>query len=312
MDGASTTKPLVSILIPAHNAASTLQVAINSCLNQTYHNLEIIVNLNNCSDASLDIIKNIKSSKLHYIETTEQGIAHARNALVQAAQGKYIAWLDADDIALHKRIELQVYYMEMHPNVDVLGTYAKLRGTQLNVVKWPTKNMVLCQWLYFKNPMVQSSLMIRASSQPNYLPQFDYIEDFEWLCRGINQGKINKIAILNQALVSYLVPPVSKAQSYQQTQKLELIIQSQWQQLGIPWNPQSQEFFKLVRGLQTHKKLVLLSIKYMLAQPWSTGQKAIVYYYLIYFIKTNKSGIALALRYLYLLPAAWLAAPKYK
>jgi len=174
--------PLVSILIPAHNAEKTISAAINSCLNQSYDLIEVLVLNNASTDNTQLVIDGFKDKRLHSFSSSEKGIAKARNLLVTKAKGKYIAWLDADDISMSKRIEKQLDFMEDCPEVDVLGTYVKVRGSsKISAVKWPCGNGALQAWLKFRNPFVQSSLMIRATAKPSYNSDFDYIEDYHWV-----------------------------------------------------------------------------------------------------------------------------------
>jgi glycosyltransferase involved in cell wall biosynthesis len=90
--------PLVSIIIPCYNSERFIEEAINSAINQTYKNIEVIV-INDCStDKSLDIITSF-SSKIH-IENflVNQGVQRARNRGIELAKGEYIKFLDSDDV----------------------------------------------------------------------------------------------------------------------------------------------------------------------------------------------------------------------
>lgn len=103
---AALTTPIVSVVIPSFCAADTLVAAISSALNQTSSSLEIIV----CDDASTDatesIISSIQSPKVHFVKNTQNmGPGRSRDKAISAATGKWIAFLDADDIWLPHRLE---------------------------------------------------------------------------------------------------------------------------------------------------------------------------------------------------------------
>lgn len=102
-------KPLTSIIIPFYNAEKYIEEAIKSAYNQSYENIEVICVDNNSTDNSLSIVKNLKKLKhpsISILEETKSGAPAARNRGLANARGKYIQFLDADDILLsHKIIE---------------------------------------------------------------------------------------------------------------------------------------------------------------------------------------------------------------
>jgi glycosyltransferase involved in cell wall biosynthesis len=100
-------EPLVSVIIPNFNYAGYLREAIDSALEQTYPNTEVVV----VDDGSTDDSKAVLASygdRIKRIEQTNQGVSAARNNGVLASSGEYIAFLDADDIWLPQKIQRQV------------------------------------------------------------------------------------------------------------------------------------------------------------------------------------------------------------
>ena len=115
------TEPLVSIVIPTYNRARLLTKALDSVLNQTYKNIQIIV----IDDGSNDDTRAVLSpymNRICYLTTDHKGAAHARNAGMKAATGKYIGFIDSDDIYLPHKLEIQVAFIEAHPEVDMVFT----------------------------------------------------------------------------------------------------------------------------------------------------------------------------------------------
>ncbi len=110
------TAPLVSVVIPAHNAAPTLDETLRSVLAQTYPSIEIIVVDDGSIDGTWALLQRY-GPLVRAIRQPNAGIGAARNASVQAARGEYIALLDADDLCEPERIALQVDFLQRHPDV---------------------------------------------------------------------------------------------------------------------------------------------------------------------------------------------------
>jgi len=114
--------PLISVLMPAFNVEHYVGPAIESILNQTYLNFELIVLDDGSSDATARIIDSYLDPRLKKVFLAKnKGLVNARNALVGMAQGKYIAFLDSDDLADPRRLELQLQYLESN-HLDLCGT----------------------------------------------------------------------------------------------------------------------------------------------------------------------------------------------
>ena len=111
--------PLVSIIIPTYNRAKLLPVAIQSVLDQTYKNVEIVVIDDGSTDDTSQVLASFKD-KIVYLKSGHKGTAHARNIGMKAAKGDYLAFLDSDDFYISYKIELQVSFMEAHPEVGMV------------------------------------------------------------------------------------------------------------------------------------------------------------------------------------------------
>ena len=118
------TNPLVSVIIPCFNYGRYLQEAIQSVLNQSYPNIEVIV----VDDGSTDNTASIASayeSKINYVYQENQGIGGARNTGIRHANGSFVSFLDADDIWIDNKLRLQVDYLLTYPNFDIVYGFAK-------------------------------------------------------------------------------------------------------------------------------------------------------------------------------------------
>jgi glycosyltransferase involved in cell wall biosynthesis len=111
--------PCVSVIIPTYNSASFIGFAIQSVLNQSYNNIEIIVVDDGSTDDTQHILLPFQGNIISIV-TENKGPAHARNVGMKTASGKYIAFLDADDMYLVHKIELQVTFMEKYPDIGMV------------------------------------------------------------------------------------------------------------------------------------------------------------------------------------------------
>lgn len=115
-------EPLVSVILPVYNSDKYLSESINSILNQTYKNFELIVVNDGSIDTSGNIILSFKDSRIIYLKNdSNRGIAFSTNRAFDIAKGKYIAGADSDDIYLENRLEVQLNFMEENSDIDISG-----------------------------------------------------------------------------------------------------------------------------------------------------------------------------------------------
>lgn len=117
---------LISVIIPIYNREKYLHESIESIINQTYKNLEIILVDDGSSDRSLNICKYYEKvdKRVKVFIQRNQGISIAMRNAVKISKGKYIARMDSDDISALDRYEKQLKYLKEH-NYDILGVYVK-------------------------------------------------------------------------------------------------------------------------------------------------------------------------------------------
>jgi glycosyltransferase involved in cell wall biosynthesis len=114
---------LISIGMPVFNCEKTLKFAVQSILNQTYFNWELIIIDDGSTDNTLDIAKSFKDSRIKVIAGgLNLKLPSRLNQAIAMSRGKYFARMDGDDISYPERLQLQVEYLEKHPEIDLLGT----------------------------------------------------------------------------------------------------------------------------------------------------------------------------------------------
>lgn len=118
---------LVSVLLPVYNAAATVRESIDSILAQTLTDFEFIIINDGSTDNSEEIILSYEDERIRYYSNDgNKGLIYTLNRGIELSQGKYIARMDADDIAYPERLEKQIEIMEKSPDIVVCGT--RIRG----------------------------------------------------------------------------------------------------------------------------------------------------------------------------------------
>lgn len=126
----------VSVIIPTYNSSKYIIECINSVINQTYKNLEIIIVDDKSTDNTIDIIKNINDSRIKLIELSiNSGVSVARNKGIDESTGDYICFLDSDDYWKLKKIEKQINFIK--DKTFIYGEYEYLKNNKKHKVKVP-------------------------------------------------------------------------------------------------------------------------------------------------------------------------------
>jgi glycosyltransferase involved in cell wall biosynthesis len=201
---------MVSVLMPVYNGEKYLREAIKSILNQTFTNFEFIIINDGSTDNSLYIIKSFKDNRIKIIENKENlGLIKTLNKGINLAQGKYIARMDADDIALPKRLEKQIEFLEKNPKYSFVGTRAKYIYNNSNTatinepfIKFEEEEILF--WSFFYCPFVHPSILIHKNILEKYYYNNDYkaAEDYHlWVTLLLNNNKgtnINEVLMLHR------------------------------------------------------------------------------------------------------------------
>lgn len=104
---------LISIVIPVYNSEKYIKETIECILNQTYKNWEIIFVDDGSKDGSVDIIRDYQDERMHlYQNEKNQGPAYTRNKGIEKARGRYLAYMDADDLCDADKLEKQICFMK--------------------------------------------------------------------------------------------------------------------------------------------------------------------------------------------------------
>jgi glycosyltransferase involved in cell wall biosynthesis len=117
--------PVVSIAMSMRNASASISLTLQSLIDQRFTEWELLLLDDGSSDDSLAVAKRFRDERITLLGNGRHlGLATRMNEAVAASRGRYIARMDADDIAYPERIARQVAYLEQHPEIDLLGTRA--------------------------------------------------------------------------------------------------------------------------------------------------------------------------------------------
>ena len=161
----SNTTPLVSIIIPTYNQAKYIEECVESCLGQTYPNLEIIVVDDGCTDSTPEILSRY-GSKIRVITQKNQGAARALNNGIHQSNGNLICWLSSDDAYLPSKIQAQVELALADDSIDLIYTdwfSIDADGKTLKEVKSPYYKEGTLKRLLFGNFINGSSVLMKKT-----------------------------------------------------------------------------------------------------------------------------------------------------
>ena len=124
--------PEISVIIPAYNAQKTIKKTIESVIEQTYADWELILINDGSTDRTVEIVNEIKESRIKVYNYANAGVAKARDRGIENARGKYIAFLDADDFWTPDKLQLQLQTLKANPQGGVAysWTYFYYEKTQ--------------------------------------------------------------------------------------------------------------------------------------------------------------------------------------
>lgn len=174
------TSPLVSVIMTAYNSSGFIRDAIESILNQTYNDLELIVIDDGSVDETGNIVNSFKDRRIKLIRNeTNQGQSFFRNLAIKEASGSFIAIMDSVDIAYYNRIDKQINYLIEHPKISICCSWADSIDEENQVTGQKRLNFdedILKLKLLFENSIIHPTVMWRKS---------DFIENKYWNIRKI-------------------------------------------------------------------------------------------------------------------------------
>lgn len=203
-------EPFFSVIIPAYNAENFIEEALDSVAKQTFQDYEIVVVDDGSRDGTYEKVRLWKEAHPHIpmkiIRQENRGIGGARNTGVRSARGKYLAFLDADDLWLERKLEVVAQHLDRSPLADLvchdewIDNGEKLKKSTLGPYK-------TYRDLLFKRNCISTSataLRRQAMNQTGWFSEdlrFNSVEDFEFWLRLAKAG--TRIEYLHEILGVY-------------------------------------------------------------------------------------------------------------
>lgn len=200
--------PRVSVIMPVRDGAAWVAGAVASVIAQDFPDFELVVVDDGSGDATPAILDALAAGdpRIRVLRQPRSGLVAALNAAIAVAQAPCLARLDADDRARPARLRRQLAFMDAHPGIGLVGSFARVidaAGNPVGRLTPPTDPARLRRVLARTNPLVHSSVMIRTAlvrRLGGYRPAFAAAEDYDlWL----RLAEAADVAILAEDLVDY-------------------------------------------------------------------------------------------------------------
>jgi glycosyltransferase involved in cell wall biosynthesis len=238
------TLPLVSVLLPVYNGEAYMKEAVESILNQSYKNFELLIINDGSTDNSVEIIESYKDVRIRLVhnETNLKLIATLNKGLA-LARGEYLARMDCDDVSLPERLSKQVAFMHEHPEIGICGTWSKTFGAVKKSWRtcFPVRHIDIVAHLVFNTAISHPTAMFDMKRFRTLNLKYDtaalHAEDYDlW----VNASGHFDLGNVPEVLFLYRVHPEQTSQTVALLQK-STTVSVRKKMLGIIGVPASDE-----------------------------------------------------------------------
>lgn len=195
------------MILPCRNGGAFLHIAVESILQQSFSDFELLFLDDGSTDDSLEIVKKFNDPRiLIFSDGLSLGLAARLNQGVRHAKGRLIARMDADDISFPSRLEKQVQFLEQHPGIDLVGCKAiafTSDGNVLGLLPFQKDHEAICKKLWNNIPLPHPTWLGKKEwfKKNQYrIPDVYRAEDQELLLRAYSTSYY---ACLNEVLLGY-------------------------------------------------------------------------------------------------------------
>lgn len=190
----------ISIILPFYNAESFIYETINTILNQTFDNIELIIIDDHSSDNSYKICEGFSDKRIILLKNTNpQGVSNARNFGIEKAKYSIIALIDADDLWDSQKLEKQMAFMNENPDISISFCridFINPEGKKISGSSQYFKDPIQAQDLLYENPSSTCSTLLFKKEvfikTRGFRTDLTHSEDLEWLLRAALEGYIIK------------------------------------------------------------------------------------------------------------------------
>lgn len=256
--------PVVSVLLPVYNREALVGDAVRSILAQSLADFELLVVDDGSADGSLEVVRSFDDPRIRIVaHQANRGIPATRNTALDHARGRYLAWLDSDDVARPNRLAEQVAFLERNPDIAMVGSCAgkidrqgrRLGGTR--VVPFASDDIQA--WHLFTPAFQQSSITGRADVLRQYRYREDYpvCEDLELTSRIIRE---HRTANVPKVLIDRRLHPEQSIETGKAaiTERKRALLALMLDDLGVPFT---------ASDIERHIELGLIKLPTQLPAP---------------------------------------------
>ncbi|WP_421655352.1 glycosyltransferase family 2 protein [Leptothermofonsia sp. ETS-13] len=241
--------PIVSVLMPVFNGGHYLEEAVESILNQSFTQFELLIINDGSTDDSLKILQQYAESdrRIRLWSRENRGLVRTLNELIEMASGRFLARMDADDVALPDRLLRQVQQLENQPNLLCVGGAYDMVDHQgewlLHVSPVLQNNEIQQRLLSGNSPIQHSCAMMRRSAVRQvggYDPATFPAEDLDlWL----RLGELGELANLEETILKYRVhtASITSKRLKQHSQTVRKVCEQAWQRRGLKDPPRCEK-----------------------------------------------------------------------
>ncbi|MEY4504992.1 MAG: hypothetical protein RL154_1289 [Pseudomonadota bacterium] len=204
--------PLISVVMPMYNAKPYIETAIKSVLTQTKNDLELIIVDDASTDSSAEVVESIKDDRIKLTRMEKNsGSIEAANKALSLANGKYIARMDADDIAKPKRFEIELDFLDQHQECVMVGSSAKpfFEGGG-RAWQYPNSFGGCRARALFSAPLLHPTIMARGWLFEKISYKEQLVDDYDMMLQALNHGELYSIL---QILLEYRIHKKSLSHS---------------------------------------------------------------------------------------------------
>jgi glycosyltransferase involved in cell wall biosynthesis len=221
------TDPIISVVLPVHNAGLYVRDSIKSVLNQTFSDFELIIINDGSTDCSEEVILDFTDKRIKYIKNeVNLKLIETLNLGLSIAKGKYICRIDSDDIMAPTRLEKQLFFLERNSNYILVGSFVKIikDGIITNqILGYKRNHDDLAFEMCFHNPIIHPTVMFRYNKQIKnqffFDPKFIHAEDYEFWTRLVKHGFFHN---LEEPLTYYRIHKDQISTIYTEFQKKQM------------------------------------------------------------------------------------------
>lgn len=220
-------KPQISVIMPVYNVEKYISIAVQSILNQTFDNFELIIIDDASTDKTYDIINCFQDKRIIKLQNQiNKGVSATLNEGLKIAHGEYVARMDGDDVSKPERFEKQLCFMKANSDLLISGTHMEVIsniGEFIRLQKKQISNEEIRIGLFFGyTSLAHPSIIVRKNLLDSFCLRYDsafhYAEDYDLYCRSTQYAPMDNLA---ESLIQYRLHDESVSRKFHVQQQID-------------------------------------------------------------------------------------------